>query len=198
MPGSFDGATLFQLAYNVFASSLGQNTTRTFYNPYGMTAAASGYGRTTVSQPGDTPSTYGYGQNPLPTDGVLVTNERGEQAVRYPDGSIGSTEGLVDVGSPTIVDQVREWLGQAVPRVGVFILGALLIVLALYLLVRGNSNGIKITNVIQTTPAPKKASAGPTLKASKKRAAAPAPAQSNANASVSASEPPKLIEFKPS
>lgn len=86
----------------------------------------------------DAPRGWG---NPPPTDGVaegeIVTNSRGEQAVRYPDGSIGRTENdpenMRDVSAPTWFD---------LQRITFLVLGVFMVVIGLAFLAAPNASNV--------------------------------------------------------
>lgn len=124
-------------AVSVASEAFGREAvTRVFSNPFGATMNMSDVqrgSRTTVSAPGDTPDTYGpnTAEGPLPTDGV----------VRDEQWQIENGASLTDVSEPSIWDKFAAWAASVVPRAGVFILGGVLIVLALYMLTRPATPG---------------------------------------------------------
>jgi len=142
----------------------------TYNNPYGAVVMQSSLnnagGRTTVSRPGDTPDSYGYGQDPLPTDGRATESPLGFPGDSAPGGFTNAATGEhgdtleTTPGNPSIVDGITSWLADVGPRVGTFIVGATLVVLAFYLLTRTPAPAQLIVTPAPT-PGGKKSAAKP-------------------------------------
>ncbi len=116
----------------------------TYNNPYAASMPASAVGqRTTVSRPGDTPDTYGAGSNPAPINGVpaggYVDANGDSEGQGFTNAATGEHGATLDStpGNPTLFDEWSAWLANVAPRVGTFAIGAVVIVLALFLLTRG-------------------------------------------------------------
>lgn len=137
-----------------------------FYNPYGAQWQASAVerattdntGRMIVSGDGTLPDDYGYGQDARRVGGEYnntnpgftnaVTGERGETLETTP-------------GNPTAFDGFQHWLESVGARVGTFVMGAVIIVLALYLLARTSQTPATPVVVVQPKGNGGKASSSP-------------------------------------
>jgi len=122
---------LFESVKHVFAMAPGKSAG--WSDPYGAVMRVSDVARyVTEDQARDDRETA------IASTPERVVNSRGETVVRYPDGSIGG-EPLENVANPTVFERFERWAASALPRGSIIILGALLILAALWLMAHGRN-----------------------------------------------------------